>query len=99
LNPRNPNPISHLAACNGITDCHDFSGRFVAEGPGKLGGEIPPGDVDIGITDAAGVNLDQDLIRTRLRVRYFSNLPRAVRRGNDCCLHGDAPLRAYRLFA
>jgi hypothetical protein len=94
LNPRNPDPISHVAVGHGRAECDDLSGRFVADGPGKLGGEIPPGDVDIGITDAAGVNLDQDLTGTRLRVRYFSNLPRAVRRGNDCCLHDNAPLRA-----
>ena len=66
---------------------HDLAHGLVTQNPRKLPRNVPARFVHVGVTNAAGVHLHQNLIRAGLRLGNILHLPRAIHSGYDGSLH------------
>ena len=87
LNPRNADTVADPTRCHARADCDDLADRFMAKRARKITGKLSTRLVDIGVTQAARVDLDEHLAWSRLRGLCLFNFPPAVGGGDDCCSH------------
>jgi hypothetical protein len=91
LDPRDTYSVSDPARGDTGTHGDDLPDRLVSQDAGEIARELAPGLVDVGVTDAAGADLDQDLIWTGFRFRDLPEFPCAMNRGDHCGSHVSIP--------
>jgi hypothetical protein len=62
LRPGHSNTVADLPRSDALADFNDFTDRLVPKSPWKLRRNMAIGDVDVSVTEPAGMNLDEDLV-------------------------------------
>jgi hypothetical protein len=95
LVPTHTNTITDFARTYTSPDLDDFADGFVAKNAGKLQPKQTMGKMHVGVAQAAGLNLDNNLIRTGFGRLPLFDFPLAVNGRDNCCFHEGAPEGIY----
>jgi hypothetical protein len=90
LDPRNTNPITDTPRADTGADGNNLTCRFMSQGSWESPRNLPSGLMYVGETQPAGMNLDQNLIGTRFRLRHFFDLPPAIFLGDNSSFHDSS---------
>jgi hypothetical protein len=91
LHPRDADAIADLPRSDTRTERDDFADGLVPERAWKVPREFAAGLMYIGKAEAAGVYLDQHLIRAGIGCVDLSDFPLAVSGRDDGCFHSFSP--------
>jgi hypothetical protein len=91
LHPGHSNAVADLPRSYALADFNDFANRLVPKGPWKLRWNMAIRDVNVGVTEPAGTNLDEDLVWARAGFGNFLYLPLLTYRWNNGCSHDNFP--------
>src|SRR4030095_13155240 len=90
LHPRNPDPIADASSTDTSADADNFARRLVSQRTWEGTWNFSPGLMNIGEAQPTRMNLDQDLIGTRLRRRNLFDLPLAIDLGDNSGFHDSS---------
>ena len=89
LHPADADAVSDFAGGDAGADFDDLADGLVAEHARKLKREQAVREVNVGVAEAASVDLHDDLIRTCLGGFPLFYFPLTVYGGYDCCFHKE----------
>src|SRR5580693_2421135 len=89
LHPTDTDPVSDFAGGDAGADLDDLAHGFVAKDVRKLNGKEAVRQVDIGVAEAASVDLHDHLVRASLGRFPLFYFPLAVYRWNYRCFHKE----------
>src|SRR5271167_2272607 len=87
LNPGGTYAVADLSRGDVGGHSNDFADRLVSEDSRKLSGQVSLRLMYVGVADAAGVHLHQDLTGPGLRLGNIFNLPGTADSGHDRSFH------------
>ena len=89
IEPRHAHPVAFLHVPHAAADGRDIAHAFMArnEGQGRLDGPVSVGCMQIGMTDARRLDIDQNLARPDFGNRDFLDTQRRTELMNDGGLH------------
>ena len=86
-----PDAVAYLASGDIGSHGDDLADRLVAKDSRKFSRKVPLRLVHVGVANAAGVHLHQDLTRSGLRLRNIFDLPGTAHGGYDGGFHTISP--------
>jgi hypothetical protein len=90
LDPGNTDSIADAASSNSGADADNLTRRLMSQGSRESPWNLSPSLMNIGETQAAGMNFNQDLIGTRFRGRNFFYLPLTINFGDNSGFHDSS---------
>jgi hypothetical protein len=93
--PTHTDSVADLTRRYARADLDDFADGLVAKHARKLQPKQTMGKLDVGVAQAAGVNLNNHLIRTGFGCLPLFDFPLAVNGWDDCCFHEGTPEGIY----
>jgi hypothetical protein len=98
LYPRHADAVADAAGRDTGADGDDLANRLVPEDSRKRPGQIAVRLVNVGIAEPARMDLDEHLVRARIRHGNILEFPAGMSSGNDGSVHGDTSLSVRRTY-
>ena len=96
LNPANADAVSDFAGSDAGAELDDLADGLMSEDARELQWDQAVREVNVGVAEAAGVDLNDHLIGAGLGGFPLLYLPLTVYRRNDCCFHEENSERNSR---
>src|ERR1039458_4459007 len=96
LYPADADAVSYFAGSDAGAKFDNLAHRLVAQHAGERESKQTVREVDVGVAEAAGVDLDDDLVWAGLGSFPLLHFPLAVYGGDDCCFHEESSRRILK---